>query len=582
MGAGLEADQEQRADGEADRGPGRRRVLLVAGVLAAVGALYGLDLALSAGDVPGGVVVAGVEVGGLSRADAEQVLRAVVAPRLGRPATVRAADTETTVDPVAISVDWPATLDGAGRQPLNPITRFASLWTERRVEVIARGDEPAIRTRLEAVRERVDRAPAEGTIRYEGTTPVAVQPAAGRRLDVDSAIKVVVAEWVTGQPIQLPVADLPVQATVDGVRAALEQFARPAVSGPVTVRGEGREASLGPAAIAGALTFVPVDGGGLAPRLERQKLRDALGPDLAATERPGTDARITFDGATVAVQPSVDGRRVDWDVLASQLPDVLARTGTRVLNAPYRDEPAAVSAENLNQLGIKEVIGEFTTRGFARDSGVNIRVVAEKVHGAIVKPGETFSLNGFTGPRGPAQGYVEAGVIEDGVPARAIGGGISQFATTLYNAAYFAAMTDVEHKEHSFYISRYPPAREATVFQNPNGSSVLDLKFRNDSPTAVAIQTVWTPESITIRLWGTKHHTVESITGPRTGFTSPPTRAPAPGERCVPARGSSGFTTSDTRVVRDLAGGEVSRTTRTVVYNPQPRIVCSAAARPAG
>jgi vancomycin resistance protein YoaR len=265
---------------------------------------------------------------------------------------------------------------------------------------------------------------------------------------------------------------------------------------------------------------------------------------------------------------------VDWDGLAAQLPEVLGRTENRMLTAPYRDEPAAVTTEALTALGIKEIVGEFTTRGFARDSGVNIRVVAEKVNGAIIRPGETFSLNGFTGPRGRPQGYIEAGVIEDGVPARAVGGGISQFATTLFNAAYFAAMTDVEHKEHSYYISRYPPAREATVFQNPDGSSVLDLKFRNDTPGAVAIQTAWTPESITIRLWGTKHYTVESITGPRSGYTSPPTRSPEPGQRCIPARGSSGFTTSDTRVVRDLAGREVSRTTRTVVYEPQPRIVC--------
>jgi vancomycin resistance protein YoaR len=208
---------------------------------------------------------------------------------------------------------------------------------------------------------------------------------------------------------------------------------------------------------------------------------------------------------------------------------------------------------------------------------VNIRVVAEEVHGAIVKPGETFSLNGYTGPRGRPQGYVEAGVIEDGVPSRAVGGGISQFATTLYNAAYFAAMTDVEHKEHSYYISRYPAAREATVFQNPDGSSVIDLKFRNETPNAVVIQTAWTPESITIRLWGTKSVTVESITGARTGYTSPPTQNKAPGERCSPSRGSSGFTTSDTRVIRDLSGKELSRKTRTVIYNPQPRVVCATA-----
>ena len=150
--------------------------------------------------------------------------------------------------------------------------------------------------------------------------------------------------------------------------------------------------------------------------------------------------------------------------------------------------------------------------------------MAEEVDGAIVKPGDTFSLNGYTGPRTAAQGYVEAGVIKDGAPSREVGGGISQFATTLYNASYFAAMTDAGHKEHSYYISRYPAAREATVFQNHDGSSVIDLKFTNDSTTGVAIQTIWTPDSITVKIWGTKHYDVESVTGDRTDFTKPETK----------------------------------------------------------
>lgn len=577
---GAEAGPEEGLGRDAAGKRRRRWVILVAGgVFGAAALLYGLDLALSAGEIPRGVVIAGVEVGGLSRAEGEQALRQAIEPRLGRPATVRAADSQTVIDPTAaaITVDWQATLDGGGQQRLNPVTRLASLFTERHVGVIARGNEPAIRAQLEDLRTRVAQAPVEGTVRFDGTTVLAVEPRAGRRLDIDLAVDVVVAQWSDGQTIHLPVRELPVMATADGVRAALEQIAKPAVSGAVTVRGEGRDVALRPDAIAGALSFVPVDGGGLALRLDKQRLRDALGPELAATERPGTDARIVFDSGAPVIQPSVDGRRVDWDGLADRLPEVLARTGNRMLTAPYRDEPAAVTAEAIGRLGIKEVVGEFTTRGFARDSGVNIRVVAEKVQGAMVEPGDTFSLNGYTGPRGRAQGYVEAGVIEDGVPARAVGGGISQFATTLYNAAYFAAMTDVEHKEHSYYISRYPAAREATVFQNPDGSSVLDLKFRNDSPTGIVIQTMWTPESITIRFWGTKHTIVESITGGRHNYVAPPSHTKGPGERCLPARGSSGFTTSDTRVVRDLTGRETSRTTRTVVYNPQPKITCSSA-----
>jgi vancomycin resistance protein YoaR len=189
-------------------------------------------------------------------------------------------------------------------------------------------------------------------------------------------------------------------------------------------------------------------------------------------------------------------------------------------------------------------------------------------------PGETFSLNETTGHRTAAKGYVEAGIISDGAPGRGVGGGVSQFATTTYNAAYFAGLKDAGHKEHSFYISRYPPGREATVFQNADGSTAIDMKFTNIMDTGIAIQTVWTPQTITVRLWGTKKYEVESITGPKTNITEPQPRQ-GPAANCKPSNGSQGFTITDTRVVREVGTGrEVSRTTRTVKYNPNPKIVC--------
>ncbi len=174
------------------------------------------------------------------------------------------------------------------------------------------------------------------------------------------------------------------------------------------------------------------------------------------------------------------------------------------------------------------MIGEFTTRGFAPDSGRNIRRAAQMINGMIVQPGETFSLNEATEPRNAANGFVEAGIISDGHASRGVGGGVSQVATTLYNAAYFAGMVDVEHKEHSFYISRYPPGREATVF-----GDAIDMKFRNDNPTGVMIQTAWTPESITVRLFGTKRYEVTSTPGPRTNPTEPEKVSIPDGEPCI-------------------------------------------------
>ncbi|HEU5473028.1 MAG TPA: VanW family protein [Actinophytocola sp.] len=561
-----------------------RRAGIVAGaVFGVLGLLYAVDLILSSGDVPRGVTVAGVDIGGLSRAEAEQKLHREIEPRLTQPVKLRAGGTDATLEPdtAGLRLDWAATLDGAGSQPLNPFTRLTSLFGgSHEIGVATSTDNLALTGAVEELRTKIDREPVEGGIRFDGATPVAIEAQNGQKLDVDGSREAIVDQWANGGTIELPVDSTPVKTNADAVRDALQQVAQPAVSGPVTVHGEGKDATLEPAAIAGALVFEPDGNGGLAVKLDQAKVVAAVQPQLASTEKEGKDAAIVFEGGRPTVQPSVDGKAINWDNSFKGLLDVLKLTANREVKAEYATKPAKVTTEAAKGLGINEVIGEFTTGGFAADSGQNIRRVAGEVNGAIVKPGDTFSLNGFTGPRTAAQGYVEAGVIKDGAPGREVGGGISQFATTLYNASYFAGMTDAGHKEHSYYISRYPAAREATVFQSPSGGSVIDLKFTNDAPTGVAIQTIWTPSSITVKIWGTKRYIIESVTGERSGFVDPQEKQ-GPAQNCHTTAGIRGFTVTDTRIIKDLSGREIKRSTRTVRYNAQPKILCPAAPPPA-
>lgn len=552
----------------------RKRALVTAA--AAFGVLFGVyavDLVASQGKVPRGVTVAGVEIGGMKRAAAEEKLHQELDPRAGRPISVRAGDVKATLVPssAGLSLNWPATIEQAGEQPLNPWTRLMSLVRDSEIGVVTTEDKNKLNSALESLREYTDRPTAEGTITFDGVEPKAVEPRAGQKLNVDKSTQVVVSGWAHGEVLDLPVDPQPVRTTVEGVHKALDSVARPAVSAPVTVRGEGKDAVLKPTAIAKALTFEPDDAGGLKPLIDVPAMEKALKPQLASTENPGRDAKINLSSGVPVVEPSADGRGINYAKSLEPLPEVLTRTEGREIKAIYEDQPAKITTEQASSMGVKEIIGEFQTGGFAQDSGTNIRIVAQAVNGTLVKPGETFSLNGLTGPRTAAQGYIEAGVIDHGAPGRAVGGGISQFATTLYNAGYHAGLQDVYHKEHSYYISRYPAGREATVYDG-----LIDLKFKNDSKNGIVIQTVWTPSNITVRIWGTKRYTVEGWTGERTNPTEPNTINKAPGEPCAPTNGSPGFTVTDTRILRDAAtGAEVRRDNRTVRYNPQPKVVCN-------
>lgn len=149
------------------------------------------------------------------------------------------------------------------------------------------------------------------------------------------------------------------------------------------------------------------------------------------------------------------------------------------------------------------LVSRFTTYYTAGQSRVtNIHLIADATDGAVVTPGAVFSLNGRVGKRTRAKGYVPAGAIIGGKiyccdhPVN-IGGGTSQFATTLYNAIFFGGYKDEYHKPHSIYFSRYPMGREATL-----GWTGPDVKFRNDTSTSVTIRTSHTRSSVTVEFWG--------------------------------------------------------------------------------
>lgn len=566
----------QPEPGQADAAPSRRWVkyAAAAGGVAAVGVIaYTVDWVVSADRVPRGVTVAGVDIGGQSSAAAEETLRTELGPRADRPVPVRAGTTDSSIVPAqaGVGVDWAATVERAGEQPINPFTRLASLFTDQEIGVVSTVDDAALTSAMGDVRQETDRAPREGNVVFEGVEVVPVAPLPGQSLEVESAKDTFVDEWAFGTTVDLPVDTVDVTVTQAGVDAAVRDVATPAVAADVVVTGkDGAVATLPRDQVGKVLTFVPDGGGGLSPQYNGEAATGILAPQLASTEIKPKDAQITLSSGSPQVVPSVMGDMVQWPKTLEPLPALLAAPGARTTPAIYEPAEPALTTEGANALGIREVIAEYTTGGFEYASGVNIRLAASEINGAIVKPGETFSLNGYTGPRGTAQGYVESGIINNGRPDKAVGGGISQLATTLYNATYFAGMEDVEHTEHSYYISRYPAAREATVFE---GS--IDLKFRNPSKTGVMIQTIGTSSNITVRIWGTKTVDVESVTGNRSSQTSPNTITLPAGPHCVSSGGAPGFTVSDTRIITDAdSGGEISRNTRTVTYDPVPIVKC--------
>ncbi|MEM8922272.1 MAG: VanW family protein [Actinomycetota bacterium] len=174
-------------------------------------------------------------------------------------------------------------------------------------------------------------------------------------------------------------------------------------------------------------------------------------------------------------------------------------------------EPEVVGSDEgvreLESLGIIEEVSTFTTEHACCQNRVtNIQRFADLMRGVVIRPGEDFSLNEHVGQRTIAKGFVADGAIVQGVLEPQVGGGISQFATTFFNASFYAGIDFNEYQSHSLYISRYPRGREATIsWRRP------DLSVKNTTDYGILVWTEYTPTSITVTFYSTKHIEVEDL-----------------------------------------------------------------------
>ena len=224
---------------------------------------------------------------------------------------------------------------------------------------------------------------------------------------------------------------------------------------------------------------------------------------------PGTFGPIVvLDETPTAPFPEAGFRccdSFDTDAVLHAVFDDPAETATQpTIEVPFRQDPELLP-DFASESEIQVIVGEFTTMHKPNESRVtNIQRFADLLRGTIIEPGARLSLNEHVGERTEENGFVEAGAINKGVFIESVGGGISQFATTFFNAAFFAGLEFLEYQSHSLYLSRYPYGREATI-----SWPYVDLAVRNTTPYPILIWTSYTDTSITVTMYSTKWIEVE-------------------------------------------------------------------------
>jgi vancomycin resistance protein YoaR len=585
------------------------RPLLRRGLLALSGAVVVLLLLLAAlwvlqrGTVLPNTQVVGIDVGGMDLDEARRALAPLAEEREDRPVVITFQDSSYELDPAEIdfAVDVDATVDAAlsrGREGVvsGAAERVRSLWSEHEVTVVDGWDGDRLERWVSTTADEIDREETLGAVEADpDTLEVDVElPKGSAEVRREETYEAVVAALREEGPREFEVpADTTEQPIDDGAVEEVADQVREAIAEPLELRVEDASMTVSPEQLARLISVTPdddetglelaVSAGAVEEVLEAEASSTFdVSPRSATYELPRTpptefdamaDATFSPRSIDVGISSGANGRRFDADMAAEQLTE-LVRAGNRQAELRVEVVEPELTNDEAEELAPTHLLGTFTTyyqAGQVRNQ--NIQLLADVIDGAQVLPGEQFSINAISGERSCAKGYEPAGTIVQGELVDTCGGGTSQFGTTTFNAAFFAGMQLNQWKAHSWYISRYPMGREATL-----SYPQLDVVFTNTGDGVVVVKTDHTDTSVTVSVYGRPVSESVSAThsqpyNERSFSTEERTTSELPrGQTRVVQSGTDGFTVDVTRSI-DRPDGSNDSHTITTVYQPQTRII---------
>ncbi|TMR02412.1 hypothetical protein ETD86_54235, partial [Nonomuraea turkmeniaca] len=555
--------------------PRRRRLLpglaLFVVVLAALA--YVVPAVLMSGSVLRGTSVAGVDIGGLTVTQAADKLRNELGPKLSKPVVVEISGKKDTVqaDEAGLELDVVGTIGQAPSGFPSPQEVWQGLTGTTELQPKVTIDSSQLARTVEGLAQGVDKPAVEGRVVFTGLQPKGRAPADGVLIDRDDAVRQIGDAFLRGGgTVVLSLRPAKPDTTDAAVKTALAK-ARKAVAAPITLTLGDKQAQIPPAVIAANLTFNPDGDGALAPEFDAKAVLADVESELVDAAQQPRDATYQIVDEKPVLVPARTGRGVNDKLLARDAEKVFDTGGERTIPVRLGVVEPTVSTQQVRGLGIKEIVGSFsTTFDCCQPRAKNIQRMAQQLDGHLVRPGQTFSINEVVGERTVEDGYVEAGQIVGGRMVSIVGGGVSQFATTMYNASFLGGFDDVEHQPMDYYAQRYPAGRDVALLYPET-----DLKWRNDSEFGVLIKTAFTDTSVTVTLWSTKRYDkVEAVTSERRDF-KPFRREVSSEPGCLPTVGEQGFTIDVTRVF--YKGDKVVKKDKklTTEYRPQAQITCA-------
>lgn len=467
-------------------------------ILGTLGAGLGLGLAYEQKIFPG-IQIASVDFSGLTKQQALEKIQAVENQLEQEGVKFKAEDKEVTINSIAISsspdlaqplmmIDSEQTVEilyAIGRNgslPTNIFNRLNSFVFGSSVNLVYQIDQEKLVDHLKASFSSMEKLPIDaGLVINNGKAEVTGEQSGyvfvyeAAALELENNLK----NFELDQVITLELSFAEPEIKKQYIGSALNTLTSVLELGDIVLNDGEDSWTIPQDQIIDWLEFQKTEGQ-IIIGLNPEKAKEFLETIANEINVPAKDAKLQFAGERIVeFQASQDGRTLNIQSAYDKLNNQIIIAEAAEITLPVEVAQSQVATDDLNDLGIKELLGRGTSNfsGSPVNRRHNIDVGVETLNGILIKPGEDFSLVDALGEIDGTTGYLQELVIKGDRTIPEYGGGLCQIGSTTFRAALWAGLPITERRNHSFRVRYYEPAgMDATIYD-----PAPDMRFLNDT-----------------------------------------------------------------------------------------------------
>ena len=178
----------------------------------------------------------------------------------------------------------------------------------------------------------------------------------------------------------------------------------------------------------------------------------------------------------------------------------LKRVDAKITEKMLKENNGILKNQEVGNEIIYDKVIKFT-ENMDENSKVNIKIASNDLNGTIVDSEQVFSFNEILGKRTKNRGFVNAPMYINNGVSNEIGGGISFVASGIYEGILRSGYEIKERLPHRYTVEYKEPGLDSAIYYG-----TYDLKFKNNTPNRLKIETINQNDGVRFRLIGKKEN----------------------------------------------------------------------------